>query len=105
MMLKYWDEILTNPSNPRSEAWFDTGDIGSMDNHGNLWFLGRSNGRIKSGGENIYPGEVLESIIKLVCLYHKENKLKPNEYAALLLSFILNKGHTSSVTLEWSIST
>ena len=105
MMLRYWDEILTNPSNPRSEAWFDTGDIGSMDNHGNLWLLGRSNGRIKSGGENIYPGEVLESIIKLVCLYHKENKLKPNEYAALLLSFILKKGHISSVTLERSIST
>ncbi|XP_003594530.3 2-succinylbenzoate--CoA ligase, chloroplastic/peroxisomal [Medicago truncatula] len=58
LMLRYWDQTLTNTSNQRSEVWFDTGDIGLMDCHGNLWLLGRTNGRIKSGGENIYPEEV-----------------------------------------------
>ncbi|MED6135057.1 hypothetical protein PIB30_042743 [Stylosanthes scabra] len=62
-MLRYWDQTLTNSSNARNEAWFDTGDIGSIDNHGNLWLLGRTNGRIKSGGENIYPEEV-EAILQ-----------------------------------------
>ncbi|XP_015959284.1 2-succinylbenzoate--CoA ligase, chloroplastic/peroxisomal isoform X2 [Arachis duranensis] len=62
-MLRYWDQTLTSSSNGRSEAWFDTGDIGSIDNHGNLWLLGRTNGRIKSGGENIYPEEV-EAILQ-----------------------------------------
>ncbi|XP_020222004.1 2-succinylbenzoate--CoA ligase, chloroplastic/peroxisomal isoform X2 [Cajanus cajan] len=58
IMLRYWDQTLTNPLNPNNEAWLDTGDIGSIDHYGNLWLLGRTNGRIKSGGENIYPEEV-----------------------------------------------
>ncbi|XP_027339571.1 2-succinylbenzoate--CoA ligase, chloroplastic/peroxisomal isoform X2 [Abrus precatorius] len=58
IMLRYWDQTLTNPFNPYTEAWLDTGDIGSIDRYGNLWLLGRTNGRIKSGGENIYPEEV-----------------------------------------------
>ncbi|KAI5446811.1 hypothetical protein KIW84_014594 [Lathyrus oleraceus] len=58
LMVRYWDQTLTTSSNQRNEVWLDTGDIGSMDCHGNLWLLGRTNGRIKSGGENIYPEEV-----------------------------------------------
>ncbi|KAJ6724095.1 OBG-LIKE ATPASE 1 [Salix viminalis] len=34
------------------------GDIGSIDDYGNIWLVGRQNGPIKSGGENIYPEEV-----------------------------------------------
>ncbi|OIV91818.1 hypothetical protein TanjilG_14397 [Lupinus angustifolius] len=62
IMLRYWDQSLVKALNPRSEAWLDTGDIGSIDDDGNLWLLGRTNGRIKSGGENIYPEEV-EAIV------------------------------------------
>ncbi|KAF7824475.1 2-succinylbenzoate--CoA ligase, chloroplastic/peroxisomal isoform X1 [Senna tora] len=58
VMLRYWDQVLTNPLDQRNEVWLDTGDIGSIDHDGNLWLLGRTNGRIKSGGENIYPEEV-----------------------------------------------
>ncbi|KAK8468820.1 hypothetical protein PHAVU_006G128100 [Phaseolus vulgaris] len=57
IMLRYW-ETHTNPLSQNNEAWLDTGDIGSIDHYGNLWLLGRTNGRIKSGGENIYPEEV-----------------------------------------------
>lgn len=58
LMLRYYDKISARPSNNINEVWFDTGDIGSIDDNGNLWLVGRSNGRIKSGGENIYPEEV-----------------------------------------------
>ncbi|XP_022977906.1 2-succinylbenzoate--CoA ligase, chloroplastic/peroxisomal isoform X1 [Cucurbita maxima] len=57
LMLRYYDKISPRPSNDVNEVWFDTGDIGSIDDNGNLWLVGRSNGRIKSGGENIYPEE------------------------------------------------
>lgn len=68
-MLRYYDKISARPSNDINEVWFDTGDIGSIDDNGNLWLVGRSNGRIKSGGENIYPEEVslfsyLDSVIR-----------------------------------------
>lgn len=58
VMLGYWGQSLKIPSNASDEGWLDTGDIGQFDDFGNLWLIGRSKGRIKSGGENVYPEEV-----------------------------------------------
>ncbi|KAI4303663.1 hypothetical protein MLD38_039265 [Melastoma candidum] len=54
-MTGYRDEPLE--SDTGSASWFDTGDIGSIES-GNIWLIGRANGRIKSGGENVCPEEV-----------------------------------------------
>ncbi|KAB2028683.1 hypothetical protein ES319_D05G112800v1 [Gossypium barbadense] len=64
VMLRYWDQIPEKASNSVEETWLDTGDIGFIDDHGNLWLVGRTNGRIKSGGENIYPEEVEAVLIQ-----------------------------------------
>ncbi|KAK8488125.1 hypothetical protein V6N13_138584 [Hibiscus sabdariffa] len=65
VMLRYWDhQIPEKASHSIEETWLDTGDIGFVDNHGNLWLVGRTNGRIKSGGENIYPEEVEAVLIQ-----------------------------------------
>ncbi|XWS09667.1 hypothetical protein CRYUN_Cryun39dG0008800 [Craigia yunnanensis] len=64
VMLRYWDQIPKKASTSIEEAWLDTGDIGFIDDHGNLWLVGRTNGRIKSGGENIYPEEVEAVLIQ-----------------------------------------
>ncbi|CAF1928895.1 hypothetical protein HID58_066297 [Brassica napus] len=56
-MLGYWDGHQVVQENS-SGAWLDTGDIGTIDEFGNLWLIGRSSGRIKTGGENVYPEEV-----------------------------------------------
>ncbi|KAI4299709.1 hypothetical protein L6164_033141 [Bauhinia variegata] len=58
IMIGYWGQIPINSSDHMNEVWLDTGDIGLIDHHGNLWLIGRANTRIKSGGENIYPEEV-----------------------------------------------
>ncbi|XP_057972299.1 2-succinylbenzoate--CoA ligase, chloroplastic/peroxisomal [Malania oleifera] len=58
VMLGYWGEALAKTSSPCDEGWLDTGDVGRIDGHGNLWLIGRASGRIKSGGENVYPEEV-----------------------------------------------
>mgnify|MGYP001186361573 CR=1 FL=1 len=39
-------------------AWFDTGDLGSTDDSGRLYVLGRSDDVIVTGGENVQPLEV-----------------------------------------------
>lgn len=41
-------------------AWHHTGDLGRFDEQGHLWYVGRAPHKelIKSGGENVYPGEV-----------------------------------------------
>ncbi|XP_076897395.1 2-succinylbenzoate--CoA ligase, chloroplastic/peroxisomal-like [Bidens hawaiensis] len=60
MMIGYWDQVQMK----ENHAWHETGDIGRIDNYGNLWLIGRMKGRIKSGGENIYPEEVESVILK-----------------------------------------
>ena len=39
-------------------AWFDTGDIGEIDDQGRLWLFARRSDLIITGGENVYPAEV-----------------------------------------------
>ncbi|KAJ4916906.1 hypothetical protein Rs2_02456 [Raphanus sativus] len=57
-MLGYWGGHHQVVQENSSGAWLDTGDIGTIDEFGNLWLIGRSSGRIKTGGENVYPEEV-----------------------------------------------
>lgn len=73
LMLRYCDSTFRRITNFQSSgSWLDTGDIGYLDEHGNLWLIGRTNGRIKSGGENVYPEEVLvmplETVHTTLCL-------------------------------------
>lgn len=61
VMAGYWNlkELITWDFDEK--GWLDTGDIGWIDCHGNLWLIGRKKACIKTGGENVYPEEVLGS--------------------------------------------
>jgi acyl-CoA synthetase (AMP-forming)/AMP-acid ligase II len=45
-------------------GWLHTGDMGYMDENGYIFIMDRSKDMIISGGENIYPREIEEVIIK-----------------------------------------
>ena len=63
MFLEYWK----NPPATREKyvgAWLRTGDYGRKDENGNLWFSGRQDDIIESGGFRIGPGEVEDCLMK-----------------------------------------
>ena len=63
MFLEYW----RNPQATRGKyigEWMRTGDFGRKDEHGNLWFSGRQDDIIESGGFRIGPGEVEDCLMK-----------------------------------------
>ena len=48
------------------DGWYRTKDVGFIDSYGYLNLCGRADDLIISGGENIYPGEVINIIMQLV---------------------------------------
>ncbi|MBW1768344.1 MAG: long-chain fatty acid--CoA ligase [Deltaproteobacteria bacterium] len=62
-MKGYWHNPEATESTLRN-GWLHTGDIGYMDEAGYLFIMDRSKDMIISGGENIYPREIEEAIIK-----------------------------------------
>jgi 2-furoate---CoA ligase len=53
----YWDRPDADAKAIR-DGWYRTGDVGRIDEDGDLWVVGRVDDMIVSGGENVHPLEV-----------------------------------------------
>jgi long-chain acyl-CoA synthetase len=103
----FWQQASYNERIFRN-GWLHTGDLGSLDTNGTLWFKGRKPEKelIKPGGENVYPAEVEAAImaheavadvavigvpdpkfgegIKAVCVLRAGKTVTPEELAAFV---------------------
>ena len=57
-MLGYFDNQHATETSFNSDGWFMSGDLGGMDEHGNLKVEGRLKDLIIRGGHNIYPAHI-----------------------------------------------
>jgi acyl-CoA synthetase len=58
LMLGYFDNQAATEKSFNRQGWFLSGDLGSMDEHGNLKIEGRLKDLIIRGGHNIYPSRI-----------------------------------------------
>jgi acyl-CoA synthetase (AMP-forming)/AMP-acid ligase II len=58
----------TETSSIDAEGWLHTGDLGRIDENGQLWITGRSKELIIRGGENIAPAAVERALMALPCV-------------------------------------
>ncbi len=65
VFLEYWGMDVATAHALRN-GWHHTGDIGKLDEDGYLWYVKPSETKelIKTGGENVYPGEVEAVLLK-----------------------------------------
>ena len=65
VFLEYWN-MPDETKDVHRNGWHHTGDIGKFDENGYLWYVKRKAEKelIKSGGENVYPGEVEKVLMK-----------------------------------------
>lgn len=60
----YYNNLKANKES-FSEGWFKTGDLGYIDQEGYLYVVDRRTDLIISGGENIYPSEIENALMKM----------------------------------------
>ncbi len=60
LMLGYFDDQSSTERSFNRHGWFMTGDLGSLDEGGNLRIVGRKKDLIIRGGHNIYPARIEE---------------------------------------------
>lgn len=65
VMLGYWNQPDKTKEAITSDGFMQTGDLGSIDAHGYCRIVGRSKDMIIRGGENIFPAEVENFLLKM----------------------------------------
>ncbi len=87
------------------EEWFDTGDLGKLDDDGFLWITGRSKDLIIRGGHNIDPKNIEEIIskhpsVKLASAVGKRDE-RLGEVPVVFVSLIEECSATESELLDF----
>ena len=101
MFLQYWNNVQATKDKFNGD-WLLTGDLGTKDADGYLWFVGRDDDVISSAGYRIGPGEIEDCISKhpavsLVAVVGVPDPLRTEAVKAFIL---LREGNNGDPDLE-----
>jgi acyl-CoA synthetase (AMP-forming)/AMP-acid ligase II len=65
VMLGYLDDPEATAEAIDADGWLHTGDVGTLDEHGNLRITDRLKDMYISGGFNVYPAEVEQTLLRM----------------------------------------
>ena len=65
VMLGYLDDPEATAEAIDADGWLHTGDVGTLDEHGNLRITDRLKDMYISGGFNVYPAEVEQALLRM----------------------------------------
>ena len=84
----YWNRPDANARAIR-DGWYFTGDLGAIDDDGELWVLGRVDDMVISGGENIFPEDV-ENVLSRCPLVSRVAVvgIQDQRYGAKVVAFV-----------------
>ena len=83
------------------EGWYFTGDMGWIDEDGDLWVAGRVDDMIISGGENIHPVEVEDVLARHADVKDVAVIGEPDEkWGERVVAFVVPGGALTSETLD-----
>ena len=104
MFLGYWNNAQATQEKI-SNNWFRTGDVGTRDEDGFLWFVGRKDDVISSAGYRIGPGEIEDSLLKHPAVMQAAVIGKPDELRGQIVKafVVLSESHRASPELASEI--
>jgi fatty-acyl-CoA synthase len=83
------------------DGHMETGDLGHLDDGGRLFVEGRADDMIVSGGENVYPEEVEETLQQHDAIAEAAVVgVKDEEFGERLKAFVVSEGQVSEDELK-----
>jgi len=86
----YWKQPERSAEALTDDAWFVTGDVGSVDAEGRLTLEGRAGDMIITGGENVYPKEVEQQLDTMASVVESAVVGLPHpDYGEAVVAFVV----------------
>ena len=88
------------------DGWYHTGDVGRLDEDGDLWILGRVDDMVISGGENVHPLEVEDVLARHPQVAEVAVVAAPDErLGQRVVAVVVAEGEVSSEELDaWCLA-
>lgn len=85
-----------------TQGWFETGDLGRLDEQGRLTVIGRVDDLLVSGGKNVHPAEVEERLMQCPGVVEVGVAGRPDPVWGVILVALFNGEVTVEQLTRWS---